>query len=187
MNDSIDAETSPGVIQVLVENHKRFQNFLRPRVRTAEDAEEILQTAFVRATEKGHTIRDDERAVAWFYRLLRNALVDYYRRQGSEQRAMESLMNEAVDESKLDVELDSTICACLKGFIPTLKSEYAELIQRVDLDGESISDAARSLKITSNNATVRLHRARTALRDRLVQTCGTCTVHGCLNCTCENC
>jgi RNA polymerase sigma factor (sigma-70 family) len=187
MNDTREIVTDPGVINVLVANHKRFQDFLRPRVRTVEDAEEILQTAFVKATEKGHAIRDDERAVAWFYRLLRNSLIDYYRRQGTEQRAMESLARDAVNEVEMDIELDQTLCACLKDIIVTLKPEYAEMIQRVDLDGESISDASGSLNITANNATVRLHRARTALRDRLVQTCGTCTIHGCLNCTCQNC
>jgi RNA polymerase sigma-70 factor (ECF subfamily) len=30
-----------------------------------------------------------------------------------------------------------------------------------------------------------LHRARAALRKQLVQTCGSCAEHGCLNCICR--
>lgn len=70
---SVEDYSADGVLKRLVDNHRRFLAFLIPRVR-----EEILQSAFVRATEKQATIRDDESAVAWFYRLLRNALVDYY-------------------------------------------------------------------------------------------------------------
>jgi RNA polymerase sigma-70 factor (ECF subfamily) len=30
-----------------------------------------------------------------------------------------------------------------------------------------------------------VHRARAALRRRIEQACGTCSVHGCLDCSCE--
>ncbi len=50
-------------------------------------AEEILQEAFVRSIGRGSTLRDGELATAWFYRLLRNALVDHHRRRDVEQRA----------------------------------------------------------------------------------------------------
>jgi len=31
---------------------------------------------------------------------------------------------------------------------------------------------------------VRLHRARAALREKLVRSCRTCAEHGCLDCSC---
>ncbi|SLM45275.1 ECF family RNA polymerase sigma factor (fragment) [Nitrospira sp. ND1] len=43
----------------------------------------------------------------------------------------------------------------------------------------------QALQVTPNNLTVRLHRARQALRASLEQTCGLCTRQGCFNCTCE--
>lgn len=65
-----------------------------------------------------------------------------------------------------------------------LRPAYADLIRRIDLEGESPAALAREFNITSNNLTVRLHRARQALRATLEDTCGICTKHGCLNCTC---
>jgi RNA polymerase sigma factor (sigma-70 family) len=186
MND--DEGTSPGsVIKVLVENRRRFQAFLLPRVRSIEDAEEILQAAFMRATEKAESIRDDGRVVAWFYQLLRNALIDYYRRKSTEQKAFEKLSQLAIEEAVSDPELERIVCLCIHDLIPTLKPEYVEVLQQVDLQGVSIPEAAKVLGISTNNAHVRLHRARTALHERLVQTCGICTTHGCLDCTCKTC
>src|SRR5687768_981204 len=66
---------SPEVVERWVAAHRDFLKFLEPRVASRTVAEELLQNAFVRALERGGSIRDEESAVAWFYRLLRNALV----------------------------------------------------------------------------------------------------------------
>ncbi len=78
----------PEVMQALVDNHRQFLAFLERRVESRADAEDILQDAFVRGLEKGGQLRDGESAVAWFYRLLRNAVVDHYRRRGAAGRAL---------------------------------------------------------------------------------------------------
>ena len=62
---------------MLVASHREFLAFLEPRLPSRALAEEILQSAFVRAMEKGGALRDEESAVAWFYRVLRNALIDF--------------------------------------------------------------------------------------------------------------
>jgi RNA polymerase sigma-70 factor (ECF subfamily) len=77
-------------------------------------------------------------------------------------------------------------CACLTRLMTTLKPEYAAILESVDLGGRPLAGAARDLGITSNNASVRLHRARRALRQRVQQSCGTCATHGCLDCDCRN-
>jgi hypothetical protein len=45
-----------------------------------------------------------------------------------------------------------------------LKPEYAEVLTRIDLHGESRSHVAASLKTSENNLTVRLFRARRAFK-----------------------
>src|SRR5215218_6273114 len=76
------------VVARLLANHRRFLDFLTARVGSREDAEEILQDAFVRGLQKAGEVRDDESAVAWFYRLLRNAVTDHYRRTAAGRKAM---------------------------------------------------------------------------------------------------
>jgi RNA polymerase sigma factor (sigma-70 family) len=171
------------VVKALVGNHRRFLGFLERRVGSRAIAEEILQAAYVRTLEKGGELQEGEGAVAWFYRLLRNALIDHYRRQGAESRALEREAREA-SEVGPDPELKQTLCACIHDLLPTLKPEYAELVRRVDLEGRSVPEFAREAGITANNAGVRLHRARQALKKQLERSCGTCASHGCLDCTC---
>ena len=184
-DDSPALAATPEVVQSLVENHRKFLAFLERRVHSREVAEDILQEAFVRALPRAGQLRDEESVVAWFYRSLRNALVDHYRKQGAEQRAFERvalLSDEAAPP--VDAELMDTVCACASALVETLKPEYAEAVRRVDLDGASVMAYAEASGISANNASVRLHRARQALRQQVERSCGTCAEHGCLDCHC---
>lgn len=177
-------ERSPAVVAALVENHRRFLAFLERRVGNRADAEEILQAAFVRGLERAGEIRDEERAVAWFYRMLRNALVDHWRHRVAETRSEEALSRELADAHEPPPELTAEICGCFEPLLDALKPEYAEILRRVDLEGARPMDFAAAAGVTANNAMVRLHRARKALRERLQASCRTCADHGCLDCSC---
>jgi DNA-directed RNA polymerase specialized sigma24 family protein len=123
--------------------------------------------------------------VAWFYRLLRNVMVDHLRRQSAEARGRAAFAREeSAAAAEPDQELVDTICACVGSLVDTLKPEYAAAIQRVDLGGESLQSFATTANITRGNAAVRLFRARQALRRRVEQSCGTCATHGCYQCEC---
>lgn len=175
----------PDVLATLVDHHRRFLQFLESRVGSRAVAEEILQTAFVKSLERGGDIRAGESAVAWFYRLLRNALVDHWRHRGAEQRALEREAAEAAGAGPVPPpELEAAVCACVNALIPTLKDQDALILRRVEIEGRSVAETAGELAITPNAAGARLHRARQALRKRLETTCGTCAEHACLDCSC---
>jgi RNA polymerase sigma factor (sigma-70 family) len=175
-------DTTPEVARTLAENHDRFLRFLERRVGRRDLAEEILQDAFVRGLARADSIEASESAIAWFYRLLRNALVDHHRRQASERRALEAMAREPLPE---DEELMRTVCDCVDGLLATLKPEYAEAIRRVDMKGTAVSAFAAETGITAGNAAVRVHRARQALKKRVEESCGTCAEHACLDCECR--
>jgi RNA polymerase sigma factor (sigma-70 family) len=177
---------TPEVAQVLVDNHRRFLAFLQRRVPSRAIAEDILQDAFVRGITKAPPMQDSESIVAWFYRVLRNAIVDYYRHAGAEQRAYAQALADADDTvMPSDSELFETVCACVRDLVGTLKPEYAASIQRVDLDGIPVKAFAAEQGISPNNAAVRLHRAHQALKRQVIETCGTCAEHGCYRCECK--
>lgn len=67
----------------------------------------------------------------------------------------------------------------------TLKPEYASALKRIELDGLAVKDYAAEVGISSNNAAVRVFRAREALRKQVARSCGTCADHGCLDCACD--
>lgn len=169
--------------RVLVAQQARLLGVLRRRVGAA-DAEEILHAAYARALERGLPDADDEGVVAWFLRVLRNAWIDHGRRRGAERRALE---REAAERAGDLAEPDVTaaVCACVHDLLPGLEPDRADLVRQVDLEGRRVADVAREAGITPNAASVRLHRARRALKDRLLRACGACAAHGCLECSCR--
>ncbi len=178
--------TDRDTASVLADNHRRFLAFLMRRVRTREIAEDILQDAFVRSLTKAPPLASTESIVAWFYRVLRNAVVDHYRQAGVEGRALERYAAEADDKAvPVDPELFDTVCECVRSLVGTLKPAYAEAITRVDLEGVSPTAFALEAGISSNNASVRIHRARRALRERVREVCTTCADQGCSPCSTE--
>jgi RNA polymerase sigma-70 factor (ECF subfamily) len=181
----VDENVEAGVVETLVAQHARFLRFLEPRAGSRAAAEELLQAAFVKALERGDELRAHESAVAWFYRLLRNALVDSYRRRDAERRAVEASGHEPVLTPDEEAALTDAVCQCVHALIPTLKPEYAGVLRAVEMDGRSLAEVATRSGITPGNAAVRLHRARQALRRQLELACGTCTEHACLQCACR--
>jgi RNA polymerase sigma-70 factor (ECF subfamily) len=172
-------------LDTLLGERAKFLSFLERRVGSRELAEEILQEAFVRGLERIEDVRADESVVPWFYRLLRNAVVEVHRRRAANARASAALANEAAALEAAHDEVSGELCSCMSGLIDALKPEYADAIRSVDLGGRSLTDLATDAGITTNNATVRLHRARQALGRELRATCGACADHGCLDCGCK--
>lgn len=171
------------VVDALVAHHRRFLSYLQRRVGDRALAEDLLQDAFVRAIDRAPALPDDG-VVPWFYRVLRNAVIDRYRRQGAESRALEAFARELDGAVEPPAELHGEICACVGELARTLSPAYAAAISAVDLDGQPVAEFARAQGLTASNAGVRLHRARQALRARVTSSCGTCAEHGCLDCSC---
>ena len=176
---------TPEAIARLVEGRQQFFSFLQKRIQSKAAAEDILQAAFVRSLEKGGSVRDEESVVAWFYRVLRNAIIDHYRQQGSAERVSEQLVAHFQDHQEPDDLLKGEICQCVTALLDNVKPEYREAIQAIDLNDGSLVDLAAKAGITSNNAAVRVHRAREALRKQVTTACGICATHGCIDCTCK--
>jgi RNA polymerase sigma-70 factor (ECF subfamily) len=165
-----------------------FKAFLAARVGSEAEAEDILQNGLLKALQRAGELQDDAKLTAWFYQLLRNAVVDHYRACGAVRRRHDAL-GETLAALGEDITAapkgwEPQLCGCLGGVVETLKPQHAELLRRVDLNGESVQDAAKALKMTANNASVTLHRARKELRTRLEAFCGDCADGACLDCDC---
>lgn len=178
-------ELNEDLIRTLSQGRERFQSFLRKHVADDSIASDLLQQASLNALRHAPDWDAKENSVAWFYRILRNVLIDHYRAKSAETRKAESLA--ALPEAYLLLpdEDKSGLCSCFQALLPGMKPEYADLIRRIDLGEEKQADVALELDISSNALSVRLHRARQSLKTNLERTCGLCTEHGCLDCTCK--
>jgi RNA polymerase sigma factor (sigma-70 family) len=174
---------SSNAIDRIMAHHTKFLRFLAARVEDKTASEDILQSAYIKAIEHGAEIREEESTVAWFYRILRNAIADHYRKGSARTRAHETYTAEL--PVSYEQEISQTVCACIGDVIRDLKDEYREAIEQVDLGGVSVESFAQSQLTNANNASVRLHRARKAVAKKLITVCGACAEHQCLDCTCR--
>jgi RNA polymerase sigma-70 factor (ECF subfamily) len=179
--------TNAAVRRALVESRQELLVFLRRRLGSREEAEEVLQHFSLRALERASDLRDVRTARGWLGRVLASSIADHQRRAVRSRRrevAMDqsNIENVAVEP---DGELDGAVCNCLYKLLPTLKPDYAEVVWRADILGEPRDRIAASLGTTLNNVTVRIHRGRRTLKKRLEEMCLTCPVHGFLDCRCD--
>jgi RNA polymerase sigma factor (sigma-70 family) len=172
-------------LQLLVENHEAFLKFLARRVGDHALAEDILHDAFVKVMSRPDQAPADEGIVPWFYRSLRNATIDRFRRTATANKALEAFARELQPEAPSDA-IQSEICACVSEVARTLKPEYADALVSVEVNGTPVKAFAEERGLTASNAGVRVHRAREALRKRVTQACGTCAEHRCFDCSCKS-
>lgn len=167
----------------LLSGRAKFLAYVRKRISDPDLAEDVLQDCLLKAVRSAPEIQDEVRLVRWFYHVLQNAITDVYRRRAAE---MNKRMSYAIEtEDAANPEDERSICECINELIPTLKPEYAEVTQLIELNGEKPELVAKRLGISRNNLKVRTHRARMALRKRLEETCRVCAVHHCLDCSCK--
>ena len=165
----------------LAAKRTQFLSFVRSRISKPEIAEDILQEALLKALEAKGSLRLPARIEAWFYRVLRNVVIDHYRRSAVAAR---TFVEEHDGIASVAAVGTVNVCPCVGRELSSLKKEYASVLEQVDMQGDPVRDFARREDIAANNASLRLHRARRALRRRVMAACGACADSGCFDCTC---
>jgi RNA polymerase sigma-70 factor (ECF subfamily) len=174
----------PSALKELLSIRSELLGYLEARTGSKDAAEDVLHSAYVRCIEKGATLRRDESVVPWFYTLLSRALVDLSRRRAAQARALEAFARELERCVVAAPDAQHQVCLCIRRLVDLLKPEYQRALRLVDVDGEPLGELARREGISTNNASVRLHRARRALARRVRAVCGQCAPRKCLDCTC---
>lgn len=175
-------DTKQSSVEEALRAHRTsLRRFVAARA-AAADVDDVLQVAAMRAFERANSLNDQDRVMPWLYQIHRTAALDIGRKLAREQRTLDSLAAEPQAEAASDPE--TAICACSLEQARQLNSRYAAILNLVDIGGASTKEAARSLGVTVNTATVRLHRARKALKERLMAHCGVETMRECNDCRC---
>ena len=123
------------------------------------DAEDVLQTVFLRVLARGRNVEDAALPVAYFRRAAVNAAVDVLRRR--ELRA-----DSVYDDSAPHAAVQSPVLLKerLRRAIATLDSEDASLFLLRHVEGLSNEELAGMFNVEKNNVAVRLHRIRLRLQ-----------------------
>ena len=103
---------------VLKEQNKLF-NFIRKRVNSTLDAEDILQDVFFQLARVSDEINNIEKLSAWLFQVARNKITDLYRKKKS---VPFSQINSGVSDEEGTLEFDT--------FIPDLNDLPDEMLNR---------------------------------------------------------
>jgi len=148
----------------------RLLSFLRRRVATPEDAEDLLQDVFTRIHENASKLAEVESVSGWVYRTAGNAVTDYYRRRGAFARATEALATAPITVSE-DAAAEEELAQCLRPLIATLPSTYGEALELTELEGKTQGEAAESLGLSVSGMKSRVQRGRSKLKEVLLECC----------------
>jgi RNA polymerase sigma-70 factor (ECF subfamily) len=122
------------------------------------DAEDVLQTVFLRVLARGGDVEDFARPAAYFRRAAVNAAVDVLRRR--------TLHAESVydDRAAHAVQPPLLLKERLRRAIAALEAEDASLFLLRHVEGLSIDELTAVFQLEKNNVAVRLHRIRHRLQ-----------------------
>ena len=144
----------------------QLRGFIRSRVRSHEAAEDILQDVFVKIHRKLSSLRAGERLEAWVWRITRNAIADYFRRQRIDEPLAEEIT--AVVEEPVNLP---DLTPCVRRFVGELASPYREALTLTEWQGLTQEQVAKRLGLSLSGAKSRVQRARSQLKEMLLDCC----------------
>jgi len=131
-----------------------------------QDAEDAVQTAFIRALERIDQLRPGSPFGPWFFSVLRSTALNLRRRENL--RSHEEIPTSASGDSNPERELDRTltrgrVLAALK----ELPEQQRTAVILYDLEGYNHREVAEALGVAVGTSRAHVHHGRKALRDRL--------------------
>ena len=169
-----------GVEAAWRELHDQLLGFIARRVRTREDAEDILQEVMLRIHRSSRELAHVEHVTGWIYRIASNAIVDYYRKPARrELPAGWQLDQEAPGGSEPPpvaaepdtAELRGELARCLAPLIERLPASDRQALVLTELEGVTQAEAATQLGLSVSGMKTRVQRARGRLKDLLLDCC----------------
>jgi RNA polymerase sigma-70 factor (ECF subfamily) len=162
-----------GEIEAFGELYSRYLDpiyrYIRTRVNEDQTAEDLTEETFTRAFKA--LDKYEERGLpfsAYLYRVTKNLLVDFYRKQKEEitlEKAADLPASAiAMDESLIRAEKHSMLGQAYK----QLSTDYQEIIRLRIILGVSTSEAASWMARSEGATRVLLHRALKALREQMM-------------------
>jgi len=156
-------------------NHQ-LRSFILPRISDPSLADDILQEVFLKIHSKIDTLKDETKIHSWIYQIIRNTIIDYYRKQKTRLEDINSIpldnyntfpvIDEITEESPAQ-----EIASGLREMVEALPEKYTQTLLLVEFQGLSQIELAQKLGISVSGAKSRVQRGRHMLRDSLMIRC----------------
>jgi len=175
-DDQLIADTLAGDTaafgQLVSKYQDRLFNTLAHVVGCAEEAEDVVQEAFVLAFTKLKTFRRNSAFYTWLYRIAFNVSVSRQRKkrpqlsveQARETTGLEPMDSEAEPTARLEQQ---ETAAEVQQALAALSDEHRSILILREIEGNDYETIGQILDLPIGTVRSRLHRARTQLKDEL--------------------
>ena len=136
-------------------------------------AKDIVQDIFFKLFERGHSLPDNFQLKSWFYRVARNAAVDYLRHLQVEDKYKFLMAEGMIHIPDIDEEIDEQVYAKVNLAIESLPEQCRLIIKLNVLEGKKYQEIAEELGITINTIRTQVSRGYKKLREILAEEVGT--------------
>lgn len=170
--------------QTFLKEKDRLLSFIRNRVSSLEEAEDILQDVFFQFVAGYDTIESLDRVTSWLFSVARNKIIDRYRRDASRpQRAELTLQAESEDDGPMtlqeilpdlgntpeDAMLREVIWTAIMEALDELPAEQREIFILNEMEDRGFREIAEETGVSINTLLSRKRYAILALRKKLQQ------------------
>jgi RNA polymerase sigma-70 factor (ECF subfamily) len=175
------AQTLEGDRAAFGELVRRYQDRLYSTVYrllgNAEDAQDVVQDAFLNAFQSLHQFKGDARFFTWLYRIAVNSAISLKRKlrvvsesdmRGSGQNPAEPLDDSEASQPGLALERAEEERR-LQAALNRLSPDHRMVLVLKEIEGQKYEMIAEILQVPIGTIRSRLHRARLELRDRLLE------------------
>ena len=141
-------------------------------VKRREDAEEVAQDVFVKAYRSLADFRGESKFSTWLYTIANTTSITFLRKKKLDVRSLDNEKVFEVADSKDSglranlVEQKSRV-NMVNEAIAMLSPDDAEIITLFYKAEQNLEEISRILRLETNTVKVRLHRARTRLKEKM--------------------
>ena len=168
--------------ETFLKERGRLLSFIRNRVSSLEEAEDILQDVFYQFVAGFETIDSLDRVTSWLFSVARNKIIDRYRKESSRPRKSDFDIPSGNDESvpltlqeilpdlgntPEDAYLRETIWEAIMEALDELPAEQREVFVRNEMEEKSFREIAEETGVSINTLLSRKRYAILALRKKL--------------------
>ena len=141
-------------------------------IKTREDAEEVAQDVFIKAYRSLADFRGESKFSTWLYTITNTTCITFLRKKKLEVHSLDNEKVFEVADSKDSgfranlVEQKSRV-NMVNEAIAMLSPDDAEIITLFYKAEQNLEEISKILRLETNTVKVRLHRARTRLKDKM--------------------
>lgn len=147
-----------------------LKDFIKKRIPKEQDADDILQEVFIKIHNNVESLMDDNKIDGWIYRITRNVIIDYYRKNNKPIKLID-FPEELKKETNEELPSNREIANCLMAMIADLPDKYKEAIILTEFQNLTQKELSQKMGLSLSGAKSRVQRARAKLKEMLLECC----------------